>query len=79
MNKNMYNNKYRQEYLYFYFIIRGKENMKKTYNYKKIAKKVLKEKALTGGYKLPTKYLTDTNFSYKKLIQEIFKLEERGE
>ena len=62
-----------------YFILRGKENMKKTYNYKKIARKVLKEKALTGGYKLPTKYLTDTNFSYKKLIQEIFKLEERGE
>ena len=53
--------------------------MKKTYNYKKIARKVLKEKALTGGYKLPTKYLTDTNFSYKKLIQEIFKLDERGE
>ena len=53
--------------------------MKKTYNYKKIARKVLKGKALTGEYKLPTKYLTDTNFSYKKLVQEIFKLEERGE
>ena len=53
--------------------------MKKTYNYKKIAKKVLKEKSLTGSYKLTTKYLNDTNFSYKKLIQEIFKLEERGE
>ena len=65
--------------IYTYFILRGKENMKKTYNYKKIARKVLKEKALTGGYKLPTKYLTDTNFSYKKLIQEIFKLEERRE
>lgn len=67
------------ENIYTLFYLRGKENMKKTYNYKKIAKKVLKEKALTGGYKLPTKYLTDTNFSYKKLIQEIFKLEERGE
>ena len=78
MNRNMYNKSIDRN-IYTYFILRGKENMKKTYNYKKIAKKVLKEKALTGGYKLPTKYLTDTNFSYKKLIQEIFKLEERGE
>ena len=53
--------------------------MKKTYNYKKIARKVLKEKALTGGYKLPTKYLTATPPTPPKLIQEIFKLEERGE
>lgn len=78
MNKNIYNKSIDRN-IYTYFILRGKENMKKTYNYKKIARKVLKEKALTGGYKLPTKYLTDTNFSYKKLIQEIFKLEERGE
>ena len=78
MNKNIYNKSIDRN-IYTYFIIRGKEDMKKTYNYKKIARKVLKEKALTGGYKLPTKYLTDTNFSYKKLIQEIFKLEERGE
>ena len=78
MNRNMYNKSIDRN-IYTYFILRGKENMKKTYNYKKIARKVLKEKALTGGYKLPTKYLTDTNFSYKKLIQEIFKLEERGE
>lgn len=53
--------------------------MKKTYNYKKIARKVLKEKALTGVYKLPTKYLSDMEFSYKRLLQEIVKLEERGE
>ena len=78
MNKNIYNKSIDRN-IYTYFILRGKENMKKTYNYKKIARKVLKEKALTGGYKLPTKYLTDPNFRYKKLIQEIFKREERGE
>ena len=78
MNKNVYNKSIGRN-IYTYYILRGKENMKKTYNYKKIARKVLKEKALTGEYKLPTKYLTDTNFSYKKLVQEIFKLEERGE
>lgn len=50
--------------------------MNKTYNYKKIARKIVKNKTLEG-YKIPTKYLTDVEFNYKKLLQEIVKIEER--